>query len=86
MKIHKPTSAGKRNLTTINYREVLSGSKPEKSLLTGIKKRGLKKKVVAAIWWSLKRRSLHEVLKRGLKKEVVKKEVVAVKGGLIFIP
>ena len=40
MKIHKPTSAGKRNLTTINYREVLSGSKPEKSLLTGIKKRG----------------------------------------------
>ena len=40
MKIHKPTSAGKRNLTTINYRKVLSGAKPEKKLLTGIKKTG----------------------------------------------
>ena len=40
MKIHKPTSAGKRNLTSINYRKVLSGSKPTKKLLRGLKKKG----------------------------------------------
>jgi len=40
MKIHKPTSAGKRNLTSINYRKVLTGSKPAKKLLRGLKKRG----------------------------------------------
>ena len=39
MKKHKPTSAGKRNLTTINYREVLTASKPEKSLTRGLKKK-----------------------------------------------
>ena len=40
MKKHKPTSAGRRNQVSINYRKVLSGSKPEKSLMTGIKKTG----------------------------------------------
>ncbi|MDQ5883404.1 MAG: ribosomal protein [Patescibacteria group bacterium] len=40
MKIHKPTSAGKRNLTTTNYRKVLTGTKPEKKLLRGLKKKG----------------------------------------------
>lgn len=39
MKKHKPTSAGKRNLVTINYREALTKSKPEKSLLKGFKKK-----------------------------------------------
>jgi large subunit ribosomal protein L2 len=40
MKKHKPTSAGKRNLTTINYREVLTAKKPEKKLVSGLKKKG----------------------------------------------
>ncbi len=40
MKIHKPTSAGKRNLVTTNYRKVLSGGRPEKKLLRGLKKKG----------------------------------------------
>lgn len=39
MKKHKPTSAGKRNLTTINYREVITASKPEKRLTRGLKKK-----------------------------------------------
>lgn len=40
MKKHKPTSAGKRNLVTINYRDVLTASKPEKRLVRGLKKKG----------------------------------------------
>lgn len=40
MKKHRPTSAGKRNLTTINYRKVLTAKKPEKSLVSGMKKKG----------------------------------------------
>ncbi len=40
MKIHKPTSAGKRNLVTTNYRKALSGTRPTKKLLRGLKKKG----------------------------------------------
>jgi len=40
MKKHKPTSAGKRNLTTINYREILTAKKPLKKLSKGLKKKG----------------------------------------------
>lgn len=38
MKIHKPTSPGRRNLKTIEYRKVLTTSTPEKSLTFGKKR------------------------------------------------
>ena len=37
MKTYKPTSPSRRNMTTLPYRELLSGDKPLKSLLTGKK-------------------------------------------------
>lgn len=38
MKKYKPTSPSRRNMVTINYREVLTASKPHKSLTTGGKR------------------------------------------------
>lgn len=38
IKKHKPTSAGRRNMTSINYREVLTASSPSKSLTKGGKR------------------------------------------------
>lgn len=38
MKKHKPTSAGRRDMTTVTYRGVLTASKPKKSLTSGLKK------------------------------------------------
>lgn len=38
MKTYKPTTAGRRGMTGINYRTVLSGDKPEKSLVVGGKR------------------------------------------------
>ena len=40
IKQYKPTTPGQRGMTRINYREVLSGHKPEKSLLRGAKRMG----------------------------------------------
>lgn len=40
IKIYKPTSPGRRGMTGINYREVLSGDKPTKSLTRGGRKTG----------------------------------------------
>jgi len=40
IKILKPTSPGVRGMTRLNYRELLSGHKPTKSLLKGAKSRG----------------------------------------------
>lgn len=39
MKKHKPTSPGRRDMTTVTYRGVLTASKPKKSLTAGIKRR-----------------------------------------------
>ena len=38
MKKYKPTSAGRRNMTAISYRKVLTASKPAKQLTKGLKK------------------------------------------------
>ncbi len=38
MKTYKPTTPSRRNMTTINYREILTTSKPEKSLTYGRKR------------------------------------------------
>lgn len=38
MKIHKPTSPGRRSLKTIEYRKILTVSSPEKSLTAGKKR------------------------------------------------
>lgn len=38
LKKHKPTSAGRRNMTSINYRDVLTTSKPHKALTKGGKR------------------------------------------------
>jgi len=38
MKTYKPTSKSRRNMTGINFREVLSGNKPEKSLTKGFRR------------------------------------------------
>lgn len=38
MKVHKPTTPGRRGLRTINYRGVLTVSNPHKSLTKGIKR------------------------------------------------
>jgi large subunit ribosomal protein L2 len=38
MKKYKPTSAGRRNMTVINYRDLLSTDKPNKSLIKGFKR------------------------------------------------
>ena len=40
IKIYKPRTPGTRGMTTLNYRELLSGHKPEKSLMRGAKSRG----------------------------------------------
>jgi len=39
MKIYKPTSASRRNMVTLPYRELLSGDKPTKALLSTRKRR-----------------------------------------------
>ncbi len=38
MKTYKPTSASRRQMSTVNYRELLSGDKPTKSLTVGGKR------------------------------------------------
>lgn len=38
IKIHKPTSAGRRNMTSINYRGVFTKSSPHKSLTSGFQR------------------------------------------------
>lgn len=38
MKKYKPTSAGRRNMTVIKYRDLLSTDKPNKSLIKGFKR------------------------------------------------
>src|SRR3989344_2430456 len=38
LKIYKPTSPGARGMTRLNYRELLSGHKPTKSLVGGYKR------------------------------------------------
>ena len=38
LKIYKPTSPGRRNQTSLNYRELLSGHKPTKALVSGGKR------------------------------------------------
>jgi large subunit ribosomal protein L2 len=38
LKIYKPTSAGRRGMTSLNYRELLSGHRPTKALVKGGKK------------------------------------------------
>ncbi|HEY4513901.1 MAG TPA: 50S ribosomal protein L2 [Candidatus Paceibacterota bacterium] len=38
LKIYKPTSPGQRGMTRINYRQMLSGHKPEKSLVGGLQR------------------------------------------------
>lgn len=38
MKIFKPTSPGRRGMTGINYRELLSGDRPFKGLVKGVKR------------------------------------------------
>jgi len=38
MKTYKPTTKSRRNMTNVNYREVLSGDKPKKSLTHGFKR------------------------------------------------
>jgi large subunit ribosomal protein L2 len=40
MKTYKPTSPSRRHMTTLPYRELLSGDKPHKSLLKGKKNQG----------------------------------------------
>jgi len=40
IRILKPTSPGVRGMSRLNYRELLSGHKPEKSLMKGAKSRG----------------------------------------------
>ncbi len=40
MKFYKPTSASRRNMSTVTYRGVLSGHRPLKSLLKGAKSQG----------------------------------------------
>ncbi|KAB2902809.1 MAG: 50S ribosomal protein L2 [Anaerolineae bacterium] len=40
VKVYKPTSAGRRGMTGYNFEELTKGVKPEKSLLTELKKRG----------------------------------------------
>ncbi|MDR3570901.1 MAG: 50S ribosomal protein L2, partial [Candidatus Pacebacteria bacterium] len=40
IKTYRPVTKSLRQMTRINYREMLSGHKPTKSLLTGAKKRG----------------------------------------------
>ncbi len=38
MKTYRPTSPSRRNMTTIPYRDLLSGDKPHKALLTGFRR------------------------------------------------
>ena len=38
LKVHKPTSAGRRN-SSVNVREELTGAKPTKSLLRPLRKK-----------------------------------------------
>ncbi|MBI2030530.1 50S ribosomal protein L2, partial [Candidatus Kaiserbacteria bacterium] len=40
IRAYKPRTAGTRGMTTLNYREMLSGHKPTKSLTHGAKSRG----------------------------------------------
>lgn len=39
MKTYKPTSASRRNMVTLPYKELLSGDKPTKALLSSLKRR-----------------------------------------------
>jgi len=38
MKLYRPTTPSRRNMKTVNYRKVLSGDRPEKSLIKGGKR------------------------------------------------
>lgn len=40
VKVYKPTSAGRRDMTGASFEELTKGVKPEKSLLTDLRKRG----------------------------------------------
>lgn len=40
MKVYKPTSAGRRNMTVVTYKNVITATEPYKPLTVGIKKHG----------------------------------------------
>src|SRR3989344_3087591 len=40
IKYYKPTTPGQRGSSRVNYRELLSGDRPEKSLMRGAKRMG----------------------------------------------
>lgn len=40
VKVYKPTSAGRRGMTGSNFEDLTKGAKPEKSLMTELRKRG----------------------------------------------